>query len=576
MNRLLLFLLLAAAFQLKAQNDSLRHYTSGQLAYKSSMATRHFNENPALWKIYLDEMNRRNPSAALKSEIYYNLAWDFYRYTDNGIDYSINLMDIALDNAKKAGNTVSIMFCYDGLGCFYALKNDLQNALACLKEITNLTTPNSKNDLEYIKFQGGTSRIYSWIGDFERAITVIKKANHDIDNYLNTHPKLPNETRRNLIYDKQGNYNRMVESYNFQKKLDSAAIYIQKSKQLEKAGYNLYHNSGWNGEVFYLILSKRYDEAIERIKEADRNAHIDSKDQRYRSYYYLALCWSQKENHKESLAYCEKAIAIPVKITSFFNFQLETYKLASSNAIILGDTEKANFYIKKLNDFSQEYENSSKSRFVADLYKQDVIAVKEQLSEQNKKILFLAISVVIIILLVFIFLTRIYLKRKIDKKKFQSAMLQTEETEALQKSEIEEEIKINDEVPLILKNNNASGETDQKIAKQLIGFEKKEQFLSPNLTINSMCKSFNTNSSYLSAAIKKHRGKNFNTYINDLRIDYLVFKLKNNPEYLTYKTIYLAEICGFGSYAVFHRAFLLRTGISPSKFISFLKSEEKL
>lgn len=182
-----------------------------------------------------------------------------------------------------------------------------------------------------------------------------------------------------------------------------------------------------------------------------------------------------------------------------------------------------------------------------------------------------------------IFMTNIYLKAKIDKKKFQLAMLQMEETEALKLPELEiekeapeEEIKIDEEAPLILRNNNASGETDQKIAKQLIAFEKKEQFLSPNLTINSMCKSFNTNSSYISAAIKKHRGKNFNTYINDLRIDYLVFKLKNNPEYLTYKTIYLAEVCGFGSYAVFHRAFLLRTGISPSKFISFLKSEEKL
>jgi YesN/AraC family two-component response regulator len=45
----------------------------------------------------------------------------------------------------------------------------------------------------------------------------------------------------------------------------------------------------------------------------------------------------------------------------------------------------------------------------------------------------------------------------------------------------------------------------------------------------------NTNTKYLSEAIKNNRSQNFNNYINNLRINYIVHKLYNDPKYREYK-----------------------------------------
>ena len=76
-----------------------------------------------------------------------------------------------------------------------------------------------------------------------------------------------------------------------------------------------------------------------------------------------------------------------------------------------------------------------------------------------------------------------------------------------------------------------SEETEKKILRHLTNFEKKNHFLSHNVSLSSMSKDFSTNASYLSASIKKLRNNSFNGYINDMRINYIILKLNTNPEY---------------------------------------------
>ena len=70
-----------------------------------------------------------------------------------------------------------------------------------------------------------------------------------------------------------------------------------------------------------------------------------------------------------------------------------------------------------------------------------------------------------------------------------------------------------------------------------------------------------------------HKGKNFNVYINELRINYIVSKLKTNPMYLNYKVSYLADECGFSSHSSFSTVFKNCTGIKPNVFIQFLMKD---
>jgi len=115
--------------------------------------------------------------------------------------------------------------------------------------------------------------------------------------------------------------------------------------------------------------------------------------------------------------------------------------------------------------------------------------------------------------------------------------------------------------------------TENLILSNLETFEKSKDVRDPSLSLSVLAKRMNTNSKYLSEVINKHKGKNFNNYLNELRVNYIVEKLIQNPEYLQYKTSYLAEEAGFASRTTFTTIFKNVTGKSPSQFIDELKNK---
>jgi len=135
-----------------------------------------------------------------------------------------------------------------------------------------------------------------------------------------------------------------------------------------------------------------------------------------------------------------------------------------------------------------------------------------------------------------------------------------------------------------LKNfSESSKETDRSyyisngtaniILKKLIKFEKDYKYLKKDITLTWVASHLNTNTKYLSETIKIHRGKNFNNYINGLRISYITYMLYKKPEYREYKVASLARECGYSSSQVFVIAFKKENGIPPSYFIANLRSE---
>ncbi|UOU98324.1 helix-turn-helix domain-containing protein [Chryseobacterium daecheongense] len=115
-------------------------------------------------------------------------------------------------------------------------------------------------------------------------------------------------------------------------------------------------------------------------------------------------------------------------------------------------------------------------------------------------------------------------------------------------------------------------ETTAFILDKLTKFEKSEKFLKKDVSLSSLSNTFNTNPRYLSEIIKLYKNKNFNGYINSLRISYITDKLYNDVIFREYKISYLAEVCGFASREVFAVIFKKETGVSPSYFISQLKT----
>nr|WP_244826096.1 AraC family transcriptional regulator [Carboxylicivirga linearis] len=100
-------------------------------------------------------------------------------------------------------------------------------------------------------------------------------------------------------------------------------------------------------------------------------------------------------------------------------------------------------------------------------------------------------------------------------------------------------------------------------------------YLDKELSLSLVAKKLETNTKYLSEIIKKKYGKNFNRYINELRIYYLIELLKSDEKVLNYKIAYLAELCGFNSRNVFTTTFKSVVGESPSIFIEKLRKSDQ-
>lgn len=116
-------------------------------------------------------------------------------------------------------------------------------------------------------------------------------------------------------------------------------------------------------------------------------------------------------------------------------------------------------------------------------------------------------------------------------------------------------------------------ETAHEILEKLKKFEEKKNFLQPHITLNKLASQLKTNSSYLSKIINDIKGKTFTNYLNELRINYIIQLLKEEPRYRAYTIDAIAELAGFNTRQSFSKAFYGQTGIRPSYFLKEIQKE---
>ncbi|MEM6685005.1 MAG: helix-turn-helix domain-containing protein [Bacteroidota bacterium] len=127
----------------------------------------------------------------------------------------------------------------------------------------------------------------------------------------------------------------------------------------------------------------------------------------------------------------------------------------------------------------------------------------------------------------------------------------------------------------VLKSLGVDDHTIQDILKSLEHFEQANQYLKSQLSLNEAAKLLNTNSKYLSKVINAYKEKTFVSYVNDLRIDYIIDKIQHDPAYEKYTIRGIAFEGGFSSIESFLRAFYKKTGLKPSYFIKKVREEQQ-
>lgn len=353
----------------------------------------------------------------------------------------------------------------------------------------------------------------------------------------------------------QGNYSKMDSlliiglKYNLNASdFPLEVAYFQKCKGILEFYKSQYHNSIIHLKDSEIAISKSQDFAWASVV-----------------YFYLGKNYLKLDQK-------EKAIMEFQKVDSIFNqYQFILPELRANFEFLINysrdqnDLESRLYYTNQLlradsiitKDFSYLSTKMHKEYDTVKLREE-----KEKLERKNIQKLFLS-GLLMVILLVFIKLLYGHIKKeKQITHQYQDlqSKLKKEEVVIVNKNLAVRKIDLNDEKYI-------------EISEKLEKFEKKQEFNLQSLTLVKLAKMLGTNTNYLSIFINENKGVNFNTYLKQLRINYITKMINENSRYQNLTVDALAEECGIASRQNFSDAFFEINGIRPKDYIRKRKEE---
>lgn len=188
----------------------------------------------------------------------------------------------------------------------------------------------------------------------------------------------------------------------------------------------------------------------------------------------------------------------------------------------------------------------------------------EKLQAKNRNSLYLIIVSIIVIIASSLLAWNYYRQKIVYRRRYERLM--KAENDSINKSVGSDESA----------KTQLSQEVIEDILRKLEKFEKNKDYLNSSLSLMSLAKKFNTNSSYLSRVLNSSKSINFSQYLNDLRIDFAVTQIKNDAVFRKYTIEAIAQESGYNNSASFSRSFYKKTGIHPSYFINEILKDQKV
>lgn len=289
-------------------------------------------------------------------------------------------------------------------------------------------------------------------------------------------------------------------------------------------------------------------------------------------YHGLGYIYLEEKEYDLAKEYLIKAEEI-AENSDYIGLKTNVYKTLSDYYKEINNHEKSSLYKDKYIEVFKFYEQDKKAA-IEDFVK----FLKEEKNLFNKHNILLGLSITLVILIVILII--VYnKKKKRDLQRFNEVLSELKQKIALREEQINNLIQ-EKEVVQDLENKDSknkglqiSKETEIKIIEGLREFEQSNTFLQSSFSLANLASLLGTNTKYLTYVLNKYYQKDFNTFINELRIDYIIQKLQTDKEYRNYKLSYLAAECGFSSHSKFSSIFKSVTGYSPSTFIKYLEKQ---
>ena len=492
-------------------------------------------------------------------------------------------MAIAYMYLAKAGRVEGVYkqaIQYADLGIEFAEKNELSKAILAelfLTKANNLADLGKAKESAEIMFKGVELARKS--GDIKAQVLL----NHGLGYtyYASAEYEKSRNTLRNNIaliekhqlLDKKSfevYYKGMVmlsKAYAIDKQKDSAIVYLNKGLQHVLTTSDKFTTMAfYDGLAAIYLEEKNYPKVLENLEKnrvlgnSIGNTSINTlNDYSFAEYYF------------ETGDY-EKSIKELNAIVAYYNSKKEVsknanvFKLLAKNHKKLGDFKKANdnYELYVLNFQNNQKENKKLADVVQD---KELLDLENQNKKKQKETSYFIIAGAILIALLLLYLFSVSVKRKKDAAKFK---------ELYQKiAALEKQPQIVDTKDVVLDEKSTTDinkETFDEILAGLQIIEEQNYFLKQECNSYNVAKKIKTNTSYLSKVINAHYQKNFNTYINDLRINFALLKLKEDTRFRQYTIQSISEEIGYKSADSFTKYFKKRTSLLPSVYIKKLNT----
>lgn len=499
-----------------------------------------------------------------------------YFYNKSEFTYSKKLLIILIDSIEKSKMDKSSKVYQDLLGMcvnklFYIHKNlgEYDLALFYLDKYKN-SVPNNHFNEQY-----GSIKVA--MGDYVNGIALLKrelKTSHHLKLGIGE-KKVMN---KKLFADK---YNIIGEAYQ--------KYYIQSKKKVLLDSANHYFNvaatmmlqDNFQPEYTKALLSMREAKSAALAGNYEKSLSLYRKRKKYpiiqdnirtEQLFDLGMadCFHHLKQVDSALFYCSKYIE-RYQITKVSKENLlMTYNIMTQCYNQKNDAKNAYRYAQKSLELIQSIEGI-KSKSLNFLHNYDLNKIKEESNKviASKNYFKISLFGILIILAIVVFSFYFYYKDQKEKHyRFLKIIQDLKESKTSEISILQ--IDITEPQP----KQTLDEEFIEKIALGLKKLEQKETFLDPNFKLAFVAKKLNTNTAYLSQYFNQVMQKTFSEYTQELRIHYVLQKLKDAPYFRKYTLQAIAEEVGYKDANTLVRVFKKQTGLSPNYYIEKLENTD--
>lgn len=346
-------------------------------------------------------------------------------------------------------------------------------------------------------------------------------------------------------------------------KPDSALYYSQKGYKISKA---IDDNVGMSyfdvdfGIAYY--LKDDYETSLSYLQKAQTFMETVGNEKRLPEvFFYIGVCHYRLKNYENAISYLKDVILVASQSEKVGNVEfkplqlIDTYDFLSKSYIALGDSEESRFYETARNDMEQITDKENNS-ITTKLLKNELRIRDKVIANINRAAVGykIMLGLFIIACLASIYFVMHYKRKaKINRENFEKLIKKQEKVISKPKKII-----IDDEkVALVLKH--------------LDKVEAQAYYTDVNCSLANLAKKVKTNPTYLTKILKEEKGKTFYQYLNELRINYVLSRLKTDSQFRKYSIKHIALEVGYKSPESFTKHFKKVTGLNPSYYIKELE-----